>query len=111
MNILWLCIVTVFAVWGLAEFIITLVTFICKKTSPKEAGILIIPIKGKCEQAEYILRSAAQQVHFDKKNFVRKIVCILVKPDEQTEKICQTISKEYSYMEVFHLKEMPSVFY
>lgn len=107
MDIFGICIITVFALWGLSEFIRTLVLFICRKTGPKEAGVLIIPIKGSCEQAEYILRSAAQQVRFGKNNLVKKIVCVLIKPDRQTKKICRAVCREYSYMEIEERETMP----
>ncbi len=106
MNIVGICIITVFAILGLSEFIRGLVMFICKKTSPKEFSILIIPIKKNCEEAEYILRSAAQQVRFSKKNIIKKIVCVLDKPSIQTEKICTAVCKEYPFMEVAHLNEL-----
>ncbi|MGN1467585.1 MAG: hypothetical protein ACI4W1_04685 [Ruminococcus sp.] len=111
MDVLSICVVTVFALWGLGEFIRTLVIFICNKSSPKNTCILIVPIKGKCEQAEFILRSAAQQVRYGKQNIIKKIVCVLEKPDSQTEKICRGISKEYSFMEVIYLSELQNIFY
>ncbi|MCH5300806.1 MAG: hypothetical protein J1E56_05745 [Ruminococcus sp.] len=106
MNIVGICIITIFAIWGLAEFIRSVVMLICKKTSPKEFSILIIPIKENCEEAEYILRSAAQQIRFSKKNIVRKVVCVMDKPDIQTEKICTAVCKEYPFMEIAHLNEL-----
>lgn len=109
MNIIGICIITVFAILGLSEFIRSIVMLICKKTAPKEFSILIIPIKEDCEQAEYILRSAAQQVRFSKKNIIKKIVCVLEKPDVQTEKICFAVCKEYPFMEVAHLNELKYV--
>ncbi len=111
MNVLSICIVTIFAIWGLAEFIRTLVVFFCNKTAPKDVGILIIPVKGKCEQAEFIIRSSAQQVKFSKKNIIKKIVCILEKTDEQTEKICRQTAKDYSFVEILHLSELQNIFY
>lgn len=107
METLWICVLTVFALWGLSEFIRTLALFICRKTAPKETGVLIIPIKGRCEQAEYILRSAAQQVRFEKNSLIKKIVCVLISPDVQTEKICRAVCGEYSFMEIEERETMP----
>lgn len=106
MNIVGICIITVFAILGLSEFIRSVVMLIYKKTSPKEFSILIIPVSENCEQAEYILRSAAQQVRFSKKNIVKKVVCVLDKPDIQTEKICTAVCREYPFMELAHLNEL-----
>ncbi len=111
MNIFSAILVTIFAIWGLAEFIRTLVVFFCRKTSPKESCILIVPIKGNCPQAEYIIRCAAQEAKFSRKNIFKKVVCILEKTDKQTEKICRQTAKDYSFVEVLYLSELQNIFY
>lgn len=111
MNILSTIAVTIFAIWGVAECIRMLVIFFCNKTSPKDSCILIVPIKGDCQQAEYIIRCAAQQAKFSRKNIFKKVVCILEKPTKQTEQICRQTAKDYSFVEVLYLSEMQNIFY
>lgn len=111
MNILSAIAVTFFAIWGLAEFIRMIVVFFCNKTSPKNSCILIVHIKNNCPQAEYIIRSAALQAKFSRKNIFKKVVCILEKPDKQTEEICRQTAKDYSFVEVLYLSELQNIFY
>lgn len=110
MNIISICLVTIFAVWGVGEFIRTIVLFFSKKTGLKNCFILIVPIKNRCEHAEYLLRNAAEEFRWRKHNKFTKICCVLDNTDEQTEKICRTISKEYSFMEVVYLKDFEKIF-
>lgn len=101
MNILSICIVTVFALWGFAQCIKSLVLFFTQKSGPAVNSVLLIPIDGTCEQAEYILRSAAEDFKWTKHNPFKKIICLCTNTDLQTKRICETVCSEYSFMEFY----------
>lgn len=101
MNIISICIVTVFALWGFAQCIKSLVLFFTQKSSPVTNAVLLIPINGTCEQAEYILRSAAEDFKWTKHNKFKKIICLCTNTDVQTKRICETVCAEYSFMEFY----------
>ena len=101
MKILSICLVVVFAVFGFAQWVKSVVLFFTKHSTPPVNALLIIPIEKNCEQAEYILRSVAEDFKWTKHKRGSKIICIADNPDAQTEKICRTVCDEYSFMEYF----------
>ncbi|MCI7085124.1 MAG: hypothetical protein PUB41_03450 [bacterium] len=106
MDILGICVVTVLAIWGLTDIVRKAVVFILKRSCDQCAYTLIIPIEGKCEQAEFILRNAAAELKWNGNKKIKKIYCLLKNADSQTENICKTICTEYDYMEIIYADDM-----
>ena len=61
MNILSAVLLVVFAVMGIIAFVRELTCFLFRNKK-NNTIMFVTPIKGKCEDAEYLLRSAAAKV-------------------------------------------------
>lgn len=61
---------------------------------------VIIPIGGHKEDIEFILREAVNKVRWKNEN--HEIICVDKGMDEETQKICKLMSKDYNFV---HLEE------
>lgn len=94
------CFLIFFAVIGICETCKGIVNFITKTGNDREI-ILIEPICHKQEDAEYILRSAAQKVKWMGKNGPDRVICLDCNMDEETKKLCQMVCKDYPFIEMY----------
>lgn len=57
---------------------------------------VIIPIGGHREDVEFILREAVSKIRWKNKN--HEIICVDKGMDEETQKICKLMSKDYTFV-------------
>lgn len=70
-----------------------------EKTS--ENHLIVIPIKGHCENAEHILRAAAQRMKWIGGCNGQGIICLDCQMDKETRKICELVCFDYDFIKVY----------
>lgn len=68
-------------------------------------SILLIPIKGHTENAEFILKNTILKYNFFKSYKNTIIVCLDLNMDYETRQICNIISSKYNYVYVLTPEE------
>ncbi len=105
MVYLWIFILAFFAVIGVCEFCKGIIKTITRSKS--ENGIILIePIFQKQEDAEYLLRSAAQKVKWMGKYAPDRVICLDCNMDSETRKLCEMVCREYPFIELCTREEM-----
>ncbi len=99
-----ICILAFFAVVGICESCRSIVRFFTKSDNDREI-LLIEPIYQKQEDAEYILRSAAQRVKWMGKNGPDRVICIDCNMDSETRKMCEIVQRDYPFIELYTREE------
>ncbi|MGN0488904.1 MAG: hypothetical protein ACI4HO_06550 [Ruminococcus sp.] len=105
MIYIYICLLAFFAVIGVCESLRGLVRIFTKSKDDREI-ILIEPICNKQEDAEYLLRSAAQKVKWMGKNGPDRVICLDCNMDEETKKLCEMVCRDYSFMELCSKDDM-----
>lgn len=105
MNALAISILIVFAVIGIIH-IVKEVTYFLYRNKSQSNIIILTPIKGKNEDAEYILRGAAEKIKWLCKNRNDSILCIDCNMDEETRKICESLCREYGFIKLIDKSEI-----
>lgn len=75
------------------------------QTKGDESMLIIVPIRGHDEEAEYLLRSAAAKVKWFNTMRHQKVICLDCGMDEETRKICTLIADNYRFMEIYNMSE------
>lgn len=104
MNVFSAVFLVVFAVLGVIAFLKELNCFIFKNKNI-DALILVVPIKGKQDDAEYVLRSAAARIKWISRGRQDRLICLDCDMDEETRKICEGICKEYGFAGLMNKKD------
>lgn len=104
MNVLSAVLLVVFAVIGVIALIreISYYLFRYKKDN---AVMFVTPVNGKCEDAEFMLRSAAAKVKWVSRGKNDYVICLDCDMDEETKKICENICNEYGFARLISKKE------
>lgn len=104
-NALAISILIVFAVIGIIHIVKEATYFLYRNKSQSNI-IILTPIKGKNEDAEYILRGAAEKIKWLCKNRNDSILCINCNMDEETRKICESLCREYGFIKLIDKSEI-----
>ena len=83
---------------GLVELIRMVLCHLLKSKAVKNLMILV-PIRGHCEDAEVLLRSAAAKISWVYSGAIEKVICLDCGADEETRQLCKKICEEYPFME------------
>ena len=67
--------------------------------------MFVAPVSGKCENAEYILRSAAAKVKWISRGRNDCVICLDCGMDDETKKICQKICRDYGFAKLLTKQE------
>lgn len=94
---------------GLVE-LFRMAAFQLLRTKGESDIMIIVPVYGHNEEAELLLRSAAARVKWTGGMSQQRVVCLDCGMDEETKEICQTISKDYSFMDICPLSEFEELF-
>lgn len=104
MVYLWIFILSFFSVVGVCSFCKGIINTITK--SKNENGIILIePIFEKQEDAEFLLRNAAQRVKWMGKYGPDKIICLDCNMDSETKKLCQMVCRDFPFIELYSKEE------
>ena len=91
-------IVLIFALIGVAETIKNIVFFITSQCS-KDA-VVILPIKGHNEKAEYMIRGIFERSRWESETGVKTFIVLDCGMDCETRQICEKFCSEHSGMRV-----------
>lgn len=94
---------------GLVE-VFRMISFLFLRTKGENDIMIIVPVCGHNEEAELLLRSAAARVKWTGGMSQQKVVCLDCGMDEETKAVCDTISQDYSFMNVCTLSEFDGLF-
>lgn len=89
----------VFAVIGIIAFIKEISCFLLR--SKKDGTVIFVtPIGKNCENAEFLLRSAAARVKWLSRGKNDCVICLDCDMDDETKKICEKISNDYGFIKI-----------
>lgn len=77
--------------------------------SKKHKIMMVVPIHGHEEEAEYLLRGAAQRIKWSGIEPV-ELVCLDCWMDRDTARICATVCEDYAFAKMMNLEELSKLF-
>lgn len=104
MHVVSVGLLVVFAVIGVISFVreLSLLFFRIKNDN---SILFVTPIKGKCDDAEYILRSAAAKVKWVSRGKYDYVICLDCEMDSNTKKICEKVCNDYGFTKLISKNE------
>lgn len=94
-----------FLVMGLVETCRLLLLWLLRPEKMEEAA-LVVPLTGHVEDAEYLLRSAAQSFQWDRTRCPKRLLCVDGGMDQETREICLHLQRELSFLEICTPEEL-----
>lgn len=94
-----------FLVMGLVETCRLLLLWLLRPEKMEEAA-LVVPLTGHVEDAEYLLRSAAQSFQWDRTRCPKRLLCVDGGMDQETKKICLHLQRELPFLEICTPEEL-----
>ncbi len=80
-------------------------------TPKNDTSVVVVSSIGKnCENAEFILRSWGERSKWQHGKNLQKIICLDRGMDENTRRICKSLSAEYENMSVMTVDELKNEF-
>ena len=104
MNVVSAVFLVVFAVIGICAFVREFTIFLFRSRK-NNTVMFVAPISGKCENAEYILRSAAARVKWISRGRNDCVICLDFGMDGETKRICQKICSDYGFAKLLTKQE------
>lgn len=89
---------------GLIE-IFHLISLTLFKSRNNMNSIIVLPMHGHSEDAEYMLRSMVSRVSWINGSDTKRIICLDIGMDDETKQICDIFSKEYDYIDICTIEE------
>ena len=94
-----------FLIMGLVETCRLLLLWLLRPEKMEEAA-LVVPLTGHVEDAEYLLRSAAQSFQWDRTRCPKRLLCVDGGMDQETKEICLHLQRELSFLEICTPEEL-----
>lgn len=94
-----------FLVMGLVETCRLLLLWLLRPEKMEEAA-LVVPLTGHVEDAEYLLRSAAQSFQWDRTRCPKRLLCVDGGIDQETKEICLHLQRELPFLEICTPEEL-----
>ncbi len=94
-----------FLIMGLVETCRLLLLWLLRPEKMEEAA-LVVPLTGHVEDAEYLLRSAAQSFQWDRTRCPKRLLCVDGGMDQETREICLHLQRELSFLEICTPEEL-----
>lgn len=104
MNVLSVVLLVVFAVFGFISVLQNLAYYLFRYKKDNTV-MFVTPLNGKCENAEFMLRSAAAKVKWVSRGKNDYVICLDCDMDEETKKMCENICSEYGFARLISKKE------
>lgn len=94
---------------GLVEIVRSILFFFL--SGREESGfVMVVPLCGHEEEAEYLLRSAAVKTRWMSGIKRRRVICLDCGMDGETRAVCEKICASCAFMEICSQKEFEAVF-
>lgn len=94
-----------FLIMGLVETCRLLLLWLLRPEKMEEAA-LVVPLTGHVEDAEYLLRSAAQSFQWDRTRCPKRLLCVDGGMDQETKEICLHLQRELPFLEICTPEEL-----
>lgn len=94
-----------FLIMGLVETCRLLLLWLLRPEKMEEAA-LVVPLTGHVEDAEYLLRSAAQSFQWDRTRCPKRLLCVDGGMDQETREICLHLQRELPFLEICTPEEL-----
>ena len=104
MNVVSAAVLVLFAVSGVIALVKDLTLFIFREKG-NNSVMFVTPVKGKCENAEYLLRSAVSKVRWISRGKHDYVICLDCEMDEETKRICEKICSDYGFAKLMTKSE------
>ncbi len=104
MNVFSAVLLVIFAVIGVISFV-RFLSFYLFRYKNDNSIMFITPIDGKCEDAEFMLRSAAAKVRWVSRGKYDYVICLNCEMDDETKKVCENICEEYGFAKLIEKNE------
>ncbi|HEX3038559.1 MAG TPA: hypothetical protein VHO94_06165 [Oscillospiraceae bacterium] len=98
-------VIVLFVIIGLTEFCRVIVMWLYKPRHAKEIT-MIVPIEGHEEDAEFILKSAAEKMRWMGGKEQKRLICIDCGMDDETKETCKMICNQYSFVEICNAQQL-----
>jgi len=72
--------------------------------------LIVVPVSGHNEDAEYLLRSAAAKIRLIGGKTISKVICLNCGMDEETETVCVRVCDDYPFMYTATLSEIEAFY-
>lgn len=99
-----------FLIMGLVETCRLLLLWLLRPEKMEEAA-LVVPLTGHVEDAEYLLRSAAQSFQWDRSRCPKRLICVDGGMDQETKEICLHLQRELPFLEICSPQELGEVLF
>ena len=100
-----ICMLAFFAVIGMCHLCRGIAQVVSRPRDEREI-ILIEPIQYGQQNAEFVLRRAAQKVMWYGRNAPDRVICLDCNMDSDTRRMCRLVCSEYPFMEIYTKDEM-----
>lgn len=93
------------SILGLVE-VCRVITLWILRTKEENDAMMIVPIRGHNEEAELLLRSAAARAKWTGGSRLQRVICLDCGMDEETRVVCETLSQDFTFIELRTPPEM-----
>ena len=97
--------ILLFCAVGISEIIRLIVLRFVSHNVKEDCSYILIPMKGKCDDAEVRIRAAAVSVRWVSKGCAKSVICLDCGLDEQSRKICEKTACDYTFVSVLTKEE------
>lgn len=104
MNVLSAVILVVFAVIGVIALVHDLSLYLFRYKCDGSV-MFVTPIRGKCDDAELMLRSTAARVRWLGCGRHNYVICLDCDMDDETRQVCEKICEEYGFARLISKNE------
>lgn len=98
-NYIFIFITVILMILGLVDLCKMVILWVLR-TKEEDEFMIVVPISGHNEEAEFLLRSAATKVLFTDALRKTEVICLDCGMDDETRQICETIVNGYSFMKI-----------
>ena len=104
MNVLSVVMLVVFAMFGVISMLKNLSYYLFRYKKDNTV-MFVTPLSGRCEDAEFMLRSAVAKVKWVSRGKNDFVICLDCDMDEETKRICEKICSDYGFIKLISKKE------
>lgn len=108
-NVLIGALLLVLALLGITE-VIRMIAYWSSASEEESKMLIVVPLYGHTEEAEWILRSALRQFNWSEYEKCNEIICVDYGMDDETKEICRKICNKYDGIRILQPDEIDNVF-
>ncbi|MDO4730985.1 MAG: hypothetical protein Q4B14_02515 [Clostridia bacterium] len=106
---LFLSVLIVLICIGLADLFCGVISLVLSGRNKKNKNLIMVSVNENPEQTEFLLRSIAYRFKLGNWGKDSKIICVYDGENQEIKKICQSLCKEYAFMELKNSKQLGGI--